>query len=155
MVFGNEEELVEPIPESAEFWLILKFSEDTELALEDLLVSLLEEELDNLEFLLLSVVLLNLGRIKLGEEDRVKELPVEAFDEELICSVATDVELWGNGGGTGVTAVEPALRLVVRLEGKAVSSITHAKTHSMRIVCTNNWSIVVFKCILLNANEYE
>ena len=112
--------------------------------------SLDEAALEFLAFLLLSVLLLNFERIKLGDAD--------LDDAEF---AATRFGFWADspetgtvmgGGGGGDTAVEPALRFVVRLEGNAVSSITHANTHSMRIVCTKSWSMLVLSSWLLNAS---
>ena len=54
-----------------------------------------------------------------------------------------------------VFAVEPALRLTVSTLGKAASSITQASIHIILIECTNNWSMVCFNKVLLNANGYE
>ena len=51
------------------------------------------------------------------------------------------------------TAVEPAARFDVKWLGRAVSSMTHASRHRVRIRCRNSWSIVDLSGSLPNARR--
>lgn len=85
----------------------------------------------------------------MDDEFDVDEVDVSVDEED-------PVDVVEAGGGVGAdTAVEPAVRLAVRTDGNADSSITAASTHNIRIQWANMVSALDFVCELLNVNAYE